>query len=401
MGNADRETIPVVSLPGLSVRLRADGGVAPKGNFPQLEAKGKLSAVCKPFLKRINDRLREEKPALVREDSLIASTWLPPIPGGPFKRLVMAEVQASLGRRIPETVSFEITRECGCKCDHCFMSEGEGELETPLLRQAMDDAVEMGAVVLVFTEGDPMLRPDIFELISHVDPEKAVVNMYTPGTEMTPEKARKLKEAGLHNLLVSIYSTDPAKHDAIRRLDGAHRMALDAMKMGLEAGLLVTMCTHTSPASIHELPGLYELAKKTGVHEFSIWEGVPKKQGDPVLDDSQREQILEMYHRINTDPGGPRIFANSYFEGEMLGCMAGERWMHVCVDGDVKPCPYMPFSFGSVREKSLKEIWKGMKVLTHPRQGTGFCAMQHPHYLDLAARIPEDSPIPYPFDMIK
>lgn len=396
MGNADSgKAIPVVSLPGLSIELDSTE------SFSRLKAKGKLSTVCKPFLKRINDRLREEKPALVKEDSVIASTWLPPIPSGPFKRLVSSEVQMALGKRIPETVSFEITRECGCKCDHCFMSNGEGELETSILEQAIDDVIDMGAIVIVFTEGDPLLRKDIFDLIKHVDPEKAVVNMYTPGTEMTPEVAQKLKEAGLHNLLISIYSTDPEKHDSIRKLEGAHRMAIDAMKMGLDAGLLVTMCTHTSPSSFHELPGLYELAKEIGVHEFSIWEAIPKKKGDLVISESERKSILEMYQRINADPEGPRIFANSYFEGEMLGCMAGERWMHVCVDGEVKPCPYIPFSFGNVRNKSAKNIWKEMKVLTHPRKGTGFCVMQHPEYLNMAAKIPDDAPIPYPFDMIK
>ncbi|MDK2891727.1 radical SAM protein [Methanohalophilus sp.] len=396
MENTDSgKAIPVVLLPGLSIELDSTG------SFSQLQAEGKLSAVCKPFLKRINDRLKEEKPALVKEDCVIASTWLPPIPSGPFKRLVSAEVQIALGKRIPETVSFEITRKCGCKCDHCFMSNGEGELATPALKQAIDEVIEMGAVVIVFTEGDPLLRKDIFELIKHVNPERAVVNMYTPGTEMTPEVAHKLKESGLHNILISIYSTDPAKHDSIRKLEGAHRMAIDAMKMCLDAGLLVTMCTHTSPSSFHELPGLYKLAKEIGVHEFSIWEAIPKKKGDPVISEAQRESILEMYHQINADPDGPRIFANSYFEGEMLGCMAGERWMHVCVDGDVKPCPYIPFSFGNVRDRSVRDIWKDMKVLTHPRQGTGFCVMQHPYYLDLAAKIPDDAPLPYPFDMIK
>ena len=52
------------------------------------------------------------------------------------------------------------------------------------------------------------------------------------------------------------------------------------------------------------------------------------------------------------------MFANTYFEGQMLGAMAGRRWMHVTADGDVKPSPYPPFSFGNIKEESLKEAWQ-------------------------------------------
>jgi len=64
------------------------------------------------------------------------------------------------------------------------------------------------------------LREDIFELVRHVDPEKAVVNLFTPGLEMTVEKAVKLREAGLYNLIVGVYSTNPEVHDSVRGVAG-------------------------------------------------------------------------------------------------------------------------------------------------------------------------------------
>ena len=95
-------------MPGLSVSLRHAGDT---GDKLELAANGNLKAVCSPILKKINSRLQEEKPALVQEDRVIASAWLPPIPSPVFRRLIFAEVQIALGKYIPETVSIELTRQ--------------------------------------------------------------------------------------------------------------------------------------------------------------------------------------------------------------------------------------------------------------------------------------------------
>jgi MoaA/NifB/PqqE/SkfB family radical SAM enzyme len=387
--------INLVSIPGLTIKLHKSDA------FIKLEAKGGLKRACTPFLDMINSRLKDEKPALVTEDYIVASTWLPPIPSKVFNRLLLAEVQTALGRYVPETVSFEITRKCKCQCAHCVISGGEGELDTSTVKKVIDEALDMGAFIITFTEGDPMLREDIFELIEYVDKERAIVNMYTPGTEMTPKAAKKLKEAGLYNLLISIYSTDPKKHDEVRRLDGAFEKATSAIKMGLEAGLLVTMCTHVSPKNIDNIPEMYEMASSLGVHEFSLWESIPKKPEDLIISDLQRKYILDFYQRINSTKGGPRIFANTYFEGRMLGCMAGQRWIHLCVEGSVKPCPYIPFSYGNVREESLKTIWKRIRKSSHYRGERYSCKMHDPAFLGLVRSIPESESAPYDFRLLE
>jgi MoaA/NifB/PqqE/SkfB family radical SAM enzyme len=265
-------------------------------------------------------------------------------------------------------------------------------MTTGQIKDIIDQALDMGAFIITFTEGDPLLRDDIFELIEYVDKNKAIVNLYTPGTEMTPQVALKLKEAGLHTLLVSIYNTDPAKHNLTRRLEGAYDMAVAAIRMGLDAGLLVTMTTHVSPERLHEMPGLYKLADELGVHEFSMWESVAKRPGDRVISPDERKVILDMHSTHNKPGDGPRIFASSFFEGEMLGCMAGRRWAHVCVDGSVKPCPYIPFEFGNVLDDGkLTGAWKTIRSLKEFKDRRNLCMMQDPEFLQYLNRIPEGS----------
>ncbi len=391
----DNTNVNIFSIPGLSIDLKHMEGIL------QLEASGHLRAVCTPFLNKINACLKEEKPALVDEDRVIASTWLPPIPGKVFNRLLYAETQIALGKYVPETASFEITRECKCNCEHCVVSGGEGDMDIDSIKRAIDEALDMGAFIITFTEGDPLLREEIFELIEYVDKDRAIVNIFTPGTEITPEVAKRLKDAGLHSLLVSVYSTDPKKHDLVRRLDNAYDMATAAIKCGLDAGLLVTMTTHVSPKNINELQEMYDLASELGVHEFSLWESVPKQAGDAILSDDDRQVILDMYHRINTTKGGPRIFSNTFFEGQMLGCLAGQRWVHVCVDGSVKPCPYLPFEYGNIENDSLKSIWKKIRSYPQFKGERHVCLMHDPKFMELVSKIPKDAKVPYDFDLLK
>lgn len=325
-----------------------------------LEARGALALMVQPILKSINQRLNEEKPAKIREKDIVATTWLPPIPSGPFKRLILNEAKMALGQPVPQTVSIEATRSCGCNCDHCVVKDGDGELSKEEIFRVIDQALEMGTCIITFTEGDPLLRDDILDLIRHVDPQKAVVNLFTPGLELTMLKAEQLRDAGLYNLLIGVYSVDPEYHDQLRGLPGSHSKAVEAIEVALKAGLMVTMAAHIKSGQVDRILELYKFATELGVQELSFWEGMPESP-EEKLTQIEREKIVTIYKKINSTPEGPRLFASTYFEGQMLGCMAGRRWLHVGVDGNVRACPYLRGTYGSVKERSLRDIWKAVR----------------------------------------
>jgi MoaA/NifB/PqqE/SkfB family radical SAM enzyme len=393
---ANGKPIEILSVPGLQVNLQ-HAKDALRGDFLELTASGTLKAACSPILKKINSRLREEKPALVREDRVIASAWLPPIPGPAFKRLLYAEMQIAIGKYIPETVSIELTRQNSARYPRGTNAD---ELDTGTLKRVIDEALDLGTFIITFTENDPLLRDEVFELIEYVDKKRAIVNSSTWGTDFSKETALRLKEAGLHALMVGIYSTDPEKHDAARKAAGAYERAVSAIKTALDAGLMVAMTTHASPSNMQELPALYTLASELGVQEFSVWEAMPKAGEKPLITDKDRETILEMYERINASSEGPRMFANTYFEGQMLGAMAGRRWMHVTADGDAKPSPYPPFKFGNVKEEPLKDIWQRMRSYPYFQKQKNLGPMHDPEFLEFVDRIPAGAKLPYEFEKV-
>src|SRR5690606_9544602 len=93
---------------------------------------------------------------------VIPSAWLPPIPGPVFKRLIFAEMQIALGRYIPETVSIELTRQNSSKYS---LGTVVDELDANTVKRIIDEALEYGTFILTFTENDPLLRGEVFELI--------------------------------------------------------------------------------------------------------------------------------------------------------------------------------------------------------------------------------------------
>jgi MoaA/NifB/PqqE/SkfB family radical SAM enzyme len=228
---------------------------------------------------------------------------------------------------------------------------------------AISQALDMGSYLITFDGGEPMLRKDLPDLVSSVG-ERAIATSFTSGYHLTPEMARRLKEAGLYAVRISIDSPLEKEHDRVRGRSGAYRDALDGVKNALEAGLLVDLFMVTSPHNIDHLEDAFSLATNLGVHELSFYEIVAvgrwASHEDEVLTSADVLR-LERFHKEKNRSDGPRVSALPYLLGpEMFGCFAGRRWIHVDGAGEALPCAYMPLSFGNIKEKSLKEIWKEM-----------------------------------------
>ena len=175
-GLTKNTNIEILSMPGLSIDLKH------KGKNLELITNGPLKVPCTPILKKINSRLQEEKPALIQDNKVIASAWLPPIPGPVFKRLIFAEIQIAMGKYIPETLSIELTRQNSSKYPPGTIAE---ELDTAIIKRVIDEALELGTLIITFTENDPLLRNEVFELIDYVDKKRAIVNCSTWGTDFS------------------------------------------------------------------------------------------------------------------------------------------------------------------------------------------------------------------------
>ncbi|PTD93697.1 radical SAM protein [archaeon SCG-AAA382B04] len=354
------DEITVLKKPGLEVFLEVDEDEI------KFKSEGILSSISQPILKKLNVLLEDEKPISFTRDELIISTWLPPVPSEPFSRALRNEIKARLlNKHSPQAVSLNIS-ECTLECDECNILEGK-RLETDLVKNFIEGVQDLGAFSIGFAEGEPLLRDDIFDLIEHVDKQKSVVSVFTPGTKLDREVASELKKRDVYSIVTGIKSPIPEEHDEARGVEGAFEMAISGMEAALENDLLVSMHTHAKPRLVRsgKLEKIYELAKEVGVDELSIWESHPTwnyiYDTEIMPTEQDRRRIANLYEKANNSEDGPRIFYNQKFESKNLfGCMAGNRWLNLIHSGDVTPCTYVPISFGNIKRSSIEDIWKRM-----------------------------------------
>jgi MoaA/NifB/PqqE/SkfB family radical SAM enzyme len=326
-----------------------------------MHTSGLASKPVKPLLSDMLDIFDGSKPAHVTDNSLVFSTWMPPIPGKAFDRLVSSQMRYMRGKMVPEQVTISITEECPNRCLHCALpnTNNRASLSPEVVRNVIDQCLEMGSTLIIFDGGEPLLYEGLEDLINYVDNEKAISGMFTSGVGLDFAKALSLKEAGLDMLSVSLDSAFEVNHDRMRGRTGVYRAAMSAIEKALDVGLMVNIYVVISPSNIDELDDFYQLAKDMGVHEITFFEIVPTGRWldhkDDLLSSGDMQKFNDFIERSN-NMSGPRVFSVPHVLRKM-GCFAGKKWLHITPEGNVSPCACIPISVGNIHEEKINKIW--------------------------------------------
>ena len=152
---------------------------------------------------------------------------------------------------------------------------------------------------------------------------------------------------------------------------------------------------------------MLSLTAELGAQELSFYDilaiGKWLDKENDTLTDEQRERTVKLHKEVNQKgETGPKVMAFSHFESpRTFGCMAGRRWIHISPAGDVIPCSYTPLTFGNVREKPLKEIWRSIRKHEAYKKEIVPCMVQDKEFRkSYIHTIPRDAALPYPIERI-
>jgi MoaA/NifB/PqqE/SkfB family radical SAM enzyme len=347
----------------------------------------------------------------------VANPFAPPIGSRPQFRAIKGLLKKYiLGRPSPLAMTFAVTYRCQCACPHCsaarFLRPGVPELSTGEAKRVIDESLDLGICILAFTGGEPMLRSDIFDLISRVDHRKAMPIMFTNGLLLSKENVDRLVDAGLYTVFLSLDAPTAEEHDRLRGMPGLFDTAVEGLARLKSKGVLVALSTYASRTGTDKglYRGMYGLARSLGVHSMLLFDNVPTgrqlEATNEMLRDDQREEILaftrELFDRAAVPTLSSQVWQNSlegYLSG--IGCLAGNVQYYVGAYGAVSPCDFTPLGFGNIREESLRDIWTRLR--THPayRHTSHICRMQHPGFRQVYIDpIPSGAPLPFPIDRL-
>ncbi len=297
-------------------------------------------------------------------------------------------------------VFWELTARCNLSCIHCRASAQEErsprELSTAEARTVIDDLVSFANPILILTGGEPLYRPDIYEIAAHASGRGLRVALATNGTMVEEETARKVAAAGVRRVSISIDGANEATHDRFRGLPGSFRQALAGAERLRRAGLEVQFNTTIARHNLGEVREILALARERGAVALHIFMLVPvgcgvqiaEEQMIPARDyervlhwfyDESRAGDIELkatcaphYFRIMRQRAraeGVEVTPQTHGMAAMTkGCLAGSGVCFISREGKVQPCGYLPVEAGDVRREPLSDIWAGSPVFASLRE---------------------------------
>lgn len=305
-----------------------------------------------------------------------------------------AHALARSARERRPVVVWNTTRTCNLKCVHCYSdSEAKkypGELTTDEGYALIDDLAQYGIPALLLSGGEPLTRPDLFQLARRAHDRGVHVVLSTNGTLIDEAVAHRLRETHFSYVGVSLDGLE-GTHDRFRGVKGTFQKVLRAFRhlaqVGQKAGLRLTL----SRANVAELDGIFDLMEEERIRRICFYHLVPSGRGHEVATLTPRETraAIETILRrtedlarrgkgievltVDNHADGPFLFlklverrdprAQEVFD--MLRWNGGGLYSSgvgiACVDflGQVHPDQFwMHHTFGNVRERPFSQIWE-------------------------------------------
>jgi radical SAM protein with 4Fe4S-binding SPASM domain len=291
---------------------------------------------------------------------------------------------------------WEVTGACNLRCIHCHAVSGEAD-SSELTTDEGKKLIDMLAAVsefrtLIYTGGEPLVRPDIFELLRYSQQAGLANIIATNGTLIDEEMAFKLKDHGVICNAISIDAADRQTHDAIRNKPGAFDLALRAIEATKKAGILLQINTTAMEYNMPHLPELIDFADNCGAGIMLMYQLVAVGRGEKIekatLKKSANKYLSELIAEkqktakaIIEPVAGPQYWPyllekNGIRDGKLLqlagnffhGCAAGRGFVYIKANGDVWPCPFVEVNAGNIREKSFQDIYADAPVFQQLRR---------------------------------
>ncbi len=312
--------------------------------------------------------------------------------------------------RRPLVAVWETTQACDLACLHCRAeaqaARNPGELDTQEARRLLDDVRDLDPGVLVLSGGDPMKRPDLFDLLSYARWKGIRVAM-TPSVTplLTDDAIRRLATAGLVRIAFSLDGSSARIHDRFRGTPGAFDRTLEVVRVAREAGMSVQINTTISRDNLADLPAMAAHLRDWDLVLWSLFFLVPVGRGRilPPISPEQYEEVFAWLWSLRQQVGfeiktteaphyrrfvmralkedhskaaGYGSGTPGRFRYASMNVNDGRGFVFVSHTGEVYPSGFLPITVGNVRTSKLADLYRNaplMRDLRNPDRLEGKC----------------------------
>lgn len=282
--------------------------------------------------------------------------------------------QKAIAYGVPINVHVDITYRCNERCVHCYLDHDDhGEMTTAEIKELLDQLAAAGTFFLTFSGGEVFLRKDFLELVAYARSLMFNVKVKTNAVLIREKEAQRLRELGVEQINISVYSHRAEVHDAITLVPGSWERTIRAIKFLKQQGLKVTIANVLMTHNAEDYAGAKKLAEELGVGYQLDPTITPKMDGDRSLLAlrASGDQIHKLFRDDEVVGNSVEFCAPPPAPGDDvmdgIPCSAGHSACYVSPYGDVYPCVQFPLPSGNVRQQRFLDIWQNSQELKDVR----------------------------------
>lgn len=276
-----------------------------------------------------------------------------------MKKMLEFKKKAQAGKYVLQWIELNYNNLCNFECSHCYaknLSGGGRRITVDDVTRLADQADSLGAWQWHLQGGEPLIWPDLEDVVVAIDPSRYHIMITTNGYMMTRERAERLSSIGVDKISVSLDSLDAEEHDALRRQPGSHERAINALFLARDAGIqanINTVVTHQNVRSdmIKEIIDFAEANDFSTLFVAAVPIGSWTGRNDLLIDEDDAAYLLALREQH------PVVYRDLYplFDFEW-GCRTLNGIVYIIEDGSLLPCPFIHIALGNVLDEPLKNI---------------------------------------------
>ncbi|KGJ88070.1 heme d1 biosynthesis radical SAM protein NirJ [Thalassotalea sp. ND16A] len=317
-------------------------------------------------------------------------------------------------------VIWNLIRRCNLQCQHCYSTsldiDFKDELNTEQIKATIDDLKVAQVPVLILSGGEPLLRPDIYEITAYAKAKGFYVALSTNGTLINEDNIEQIKAADYQYVGISIDGLEEF-HDKFRRQQGSFKTSMHALKLCKDAGIKVGMRLCLTRENYKDLPAILDLMEEHRIDKFYLshlnYSGRGKRSAENdamfAMTKGAMEQLFERawshleqgidsdFVTGNNDADGPFLlqwaehkFGDKYpqrvanLKQRLInwgGNASGVNVANIDNTGVIHPDTYWwNHPLGNVKTEKFSDVWKNTQdplmlgFRQSPRPVTGRCA---------------------------
>jgi MoaA/NifB/PqqE/SkfB family radical SAM enzyme len=282
------------------------------------------------------------------------------------------------------SVLWEVTRFCNLECKHCCTYSGPGistanEVPTDRMIAVAGELAGVDVYDVLFSGGEPFLRPDFLQIIRAIDPARTLVYVASNGTAIHDRTVEVLREARVAGVDVSVDGHTAQLHQLVRLHPTSFQRAVRGIEACVRGDLPLRVTSCVIPETAAHVYELVELMVRLGVKVLVIQSIVPSggravehpylavsRSVIPMVDEQIERAKVRWGDQISID------WRAGESSGGASGCPAGHRLLNISADGDVSTCSWLykiateRFTLGNIKDRSLKDCLSGVNPMMQP-----------------------------------